>query len=115
MVVDFTSGTTIYPGPLCLTPDWWFGNSTHGPRYARSMARLTAVLRKMPLVGARDALLTLHGHGGLGVPPPPEPLDYVGMFRRTFAALEAVARPLNVTLHLRETGRNGVLRDTKSG
>jgi len=79
------------------------------------MARLTAVLRKMPLVGARDALLTLHGHGGLGVPPPPEPLDYVGMFRRTFAALEAVARPLNVTLHLRETGRNGVLRDTKSG
>ena len=80
------------------------------------MARLTSVLRKMALVGARDAMLTLHGKGGLGATAPPgPPLDHVEMFRRTFAKLEAIARPLNVTLHLRDTGRNGVLRNSTNG
>jgi hypothetical protein len=80
------------------------------------MARLTAVLLKMPLVGAHDALLTLHGPGGVVLPPDVLPTpDFVELFRQTFVRLEAVATPLNVTLHLRQTGRNGILRRTSSG
>jgi hypothetical protein len=41
--------------------------------------------------------------------------ELIGLFRHTFATLEALATPLNVTLHLRQTGRNGVLRQTTSG
>jgi len=117
IVVDFTSGTTVFPGPLRLSDDWWYKNASAsgGPWYSRSMERLSGVLRKMPLCNARDALLTLHGVGGLGGPTPPPPPDMVDLFRQTFVKLHAIASPLNVTLHLRQTGRNGILRRTKGG
>ena len=57
----------------------------------------------------------LHGHGGEGAKLPHAPPDYVGLLRETFAGLAATAAPQNVTLHLRDTGRNGVLRETANG
>ena len=130
VVVDFTSGTTLFPGPLRMSDDWWWSevkNCTEpcGPWYTRGQTRIVNVLKKMPLVGAADAILTLHGAGGEGggaiprnlCPGGPEAVcaATVDLFRHTFSALEKVATPLNVTLHLRETGRNGVLRETTSG
>ena len=117
VVVDFTSGTTVVPGPLRLIDDWWYDTASggKGPWHTRGMARLTAVLKKMPLVGARDAILTLHGHGGEGAKLPHDAPDYVELLRQTFAGLAAAAAPLNVTLHLRDTGRNGLLRRTTDG
>ena len=118
VVVDFTSGTTIFPGPIRMMDDYWYNDTgpyKTGPLYSRSMARLTAVLRKMPLVGAKDALLTLHGPGGAVLPADVPTPDFIELFRQTFVRLEAVATPLNVTLHLRQTGRNGILRRTTSG
>ena len=118
VVVDFTSGNTVFPGPLRMMDDYWYnGTGVYGtgPYYTRSMMRLQAVLRKMPLVGAHDALLTLHGPGGLGLPASFPTPDFIDLFRQTFIRLEAVATPLNVTLHLRQTGRNGILRRTTNG
>jgi hypothetical protein len=115
VVVDFTSGTTIFPGPLRMIDDWWYNGTIGGPWYTRSMARLTSVLQKMPLVGAKDAILTLHGPGGEGASlPSPQP-DPIELLKQTFVKLEAVATPLHITLHLRQTGRNGILRRTASG
>jgi hypothetical protein len=118
VVVDFTSGTTIFPGPLRMMDDYWYNGTGiygTGPLFTRSMARLTAVLKKMPLVGARDALLTLHGPGGDVLPANVPKPDFIELFRQTFVRLEAIATPLNVTLHLRDTGRNGILRQTSNG
>jgi hypothetical protein len=75
VVVDFTSGNqyNLPWAPLRLCNDWWYsakndtnGTAAPGPWYKRSMARLTAVLNKMPIAGAADALLTLHRPGGGG-------------------------------------------------
>jgi hypothetical protein len=70
-------------------------------------------------------MFTLHGAGGEGGGAPSHSLcpggetalcaASVSLFRHTFATLEKVATPLNVTLHLRQTGRNGVLRQTTDG
>ena len=101
-----------------MMDDYWYNDTGvygTGPYYTRSMTRLTAVLHKMPLVGAQDALLTLHGPGGVVLPADVPTPDFIELFRQTFVRLEAVATPLNVTLHLRQTGRNGILRRTTSG
>ena len=113
-----------------MADDWWWTelkNCTEpcGPWYTRGQARIVNVLNKMPLVGALDAIFTLHGTGGEGSGTPPHNIcpggptavcaASVDLFRHTFAALEKVATPLNVTLHLRQTGRNGILRQSADG
>ena len=99
-----------------MIDDWWYNTTTiGGPWYTRSMARLTSVLRKMPLMGAQDATLTLHGPGGEEGNLPSPPQDPITLLRQTFVKLEGVATPLNIMVHLRQTGRNGILRRTTSG
>ena len=53
IAVDFTSGTTLFPG-LRLCDDM-------GGYYQNSLAVIRDVLGKMPVLGATDALMTLHG------------------------------------------------------
>lgn len=101
IVVDFSASTTLFPG-VRLCDDM-------GGYYAESMAMLRDVIAKMPLVGSRDALLTLHDTSEL----PPANFssgDPTGLTRASIVAtlqtLAAEAAGLNVSLHLRRSSRN---------
>ena len=98
VVVDFTSATTGFPGPLRLLDDmhlYWLD----------SVARIVAVLEKMPVVHARHAVLTLHDTSEL--PPKNFTESPAESFARTLGLLMAKAASANVSLHLRECQRGG--------
>jgi hypothetical protein len=103
VAVDFTSGTTLFPG-LRLVDDM-------GVYYAQSLAAIRGVLAKMPLLGAADALIALHGTSE--IPPANFSSDPVGLAREsvraTLAMLAAEASSAGLTLHLRRTSRNTLL------
>ena len=100
VVVDFSASTTLFPG-IRLCDDM-------GGYYAESLAMLRDVVNKMPIVGSRDALLTLHDTSEL--PPANFSADPHGATRAsiiaTLQSLAAEAASLNVSVHLRRTARN---------
>ena len=122
-ITDFDGNHTRTHARLHARSRTYIHNNNN--RYMRGQARIANILEKMPLVGASDAIFTLHGAGGEGGGAPPHNIcpggtdavcaASVDLFRNTFKALEKVATPLNVTLHLRQTGRNGVLRQSVKG
>jgi len=96
VVVDFSSGTTLFPG-IRLIDDmhlYWLD----------SMARITDVLNKMSLLGATDAMFTLHTKSEL--PPQNFTATPVDSARKTLIALVSQAKALNITCHLRACPRN---------
>ncbi len=100
VVVDFSATTTLFPGArLC---------DDMGGYFAESVAMLRDVIGKMPLVGSKDALLTLHDTSEL--PPANFSADPHGETRASIVAtlqtLAAEAAALNVSIHLRRTSRN---------
>ena len=98
IVVDFSSATTGFPGPLRLLDDmhlYWLD----------SVSRIEAVLNKMPIVHAHNAILTLHSTSEL--PPKNFTEKPDASFARTLGLLAAKAALANVTLHLRECRRGG--------
>ena len=98
VVVDFSSATTGFPGPLRLLDDmhlYWLD----------SVSRIEGVLSKMPIVNAHNAILTLHSTSEL---PPKNFTEKPDVsFARTLGVLVAKAALANVTLHLRECRRGG--------
>ena len=96
VVVDFTSGTTLFPG-LRLIDDmhlYWLD----------SMARIEAVFAKMAIIGAANAVFTLHGTSEL--PPANFTSTPAASMRSSLATLVTVAKRYNVTCHLRTSQRN---------
>ncbi len=100
VAVDFTAGLTLFPG-LRLVDDM-------GGYYEQSMAAVEQVLGKMPLLGARHALLALHSTSE--IPPANFSSDpttqTAASVTATLQALAARSAALNVTLHLRRSARN---------
>ena len=87
--VDLSSGVNLYPGLRLI--------DNLGADYTNSMAAVTDVLAKMPILGARDLVFSLHRH--------PEN-NFSGeqtqqAFERTLRLLAVEARGRGVTLHLR--------------
>ena len=103
VAVDFSASTTLFPG-LRLVDDM-------GLYYEESVAALAATLRKLPALGARHALIALHG---VSEAPPANFSTGTQRLTRasvaaTLANLSALAASLNVTLHLRRSTRNDEL------
>ena len=96
VVVDFTSGTTLFPG-LRLIDDmhmYWLD----------SMSRIEAVFAKMAIIGSANAVFTLHGTSEL--PPANFTSTPAASMRSSLTTLVSVAKRYNVTCHLRTSQRN---------
>jgi hypothetical protein len=87
--VDLRPGLNLYPDLRLVEND--------PAEYAASMAAVTDVLQKMPLLGAHDLILRLHRHPENNITTP-----QVGESeRKTLSALAQQAEASHVTLHLR--------------
>ena len=102
LAVDFSRSTNLFPG-LRLSADL-------AGAFAESLAALTSALTvKMPALGARDALLTLHNAAELPPANFSTPGAYAASVNATLRALAGAAAAANVTLHLRRSFRNDAL------
>ena len=98
VAVDFSRSTNLFPG-LRLSDDL-------GGAYAESMAAIADVVAKMPLLGAADALLTLHGGAELAPANFSGAGAYAASEAATLRALSQSGAAAGVRFHLRRAFRN---------
>jgi len=98
VAVDFSRSTNLFPA-LRLSADL-------AGAYAESMAVFDDVLSKAPLLGATDALVTLHGGAELAPANFSTIADYAASEAATLRALAQSGAAAGVRLHLRRSFRN---------
>ena len=98
VAVDFSRSTNLYPG-LRLSNDL-------AGAFSESMAAITDVVGKMPLLGASDALVILHGGAELAPANFSSPTAYADSETATLRSLSQAAAAVGVRIHLRRGFRN---------
>ena len=96
VAVDFSRSTNLFPG-LRLADDL-------GGAYAESLAAISGALDKLPLLGARDALFTLHGAAEIAPANCSTPAEVSAAIAATLRALAARAGAPRI--HVRRSFRN---------
>jgi hypothetical protein len=96
VMVDASAGMNLFPVlRMC---------NNSAPEFAATLATLTTVMDRMAAAGWRHLILSLHR-------TPENNMDAstaLQLMGETLQALASTAAPLNVSLHLRYTGKNGI-------